>query len=424
MSAFYNLALLLIFLVMLPKRLWECARHGKYRASLRMRFGYGLPLIKPGKPVLWMHAVSVGEVKALSAIFYAMKERYQIVISTTTQTGLNAAKAGLHGAAGYFLLPLDFSWIIKKVMKQIHPSGMIFCESDFWYHLLKCAKEQGAFLVLINGKISTRSFRRFSMFSHFAKRLFSLFDCLCVQNEMYKERFSHFVPIERLHVTGNLKLEARLERLSAAGKEQLRDKLGLQPLSEVIVIGSTHDPEERELLSALTPLLHERPLLKILLVPRHPERFDSVAQLLKEMHLPYSRFSCDEVCNEKLILVDAMGVLVQCYELATLAIVAGSYTERVGGHNIVEPVLYGVPVFFGPFMHSQEELKELVLSFGAGEPLLSDALYRKILTFLDSPQELKPYRTACETLKASIEGSVRRTLEVIHNAESRHSSQE
>jgi 3-deoxy-D-manno-octulosonic-acid transferase len=201
-----------------------------------------------------------------------------------------------------------------------------------------------------------------------------------------------------------------MQLMNAEQRKQLAKTLGLDLQSQVLVIGSTHDHEEKELLTVLRPLLDTRPHLKILLVPRHPERFETVAKLLSQMEIPYSRLSTDVICQERVVLIDAMGILPSCYQLATLAIVAGSYTPQVGGHNIMEPVLYGVPVLFGPYMRAQQDLCEIVLSARAGQQVSIEALYREILTFLSSPEELEQYRQACETLKVSLQGSLSKTL--------------
>ena len=284
-SFFYNACLFLLGFMVLPKLLWQCWHTGKYRSSLRARLGWNFPSFRPqdGEKVIWMHAVSMGEVKAMVALFHAVRSHFPnqpVIISTTTETGLAEAKRSMPGAKDHFILPLDFSWIMRRLVQSLNPSYLILCESDFWFHLLSEAKAQGAKVCLINGKMSDRSFRRFLSLSFLTRRLFSCFDVMCLQNEEYYKRFvSLGIPQDKLRMTGNLKLESIPPKKTEEELNAFRSRLGTHSSDLVLVIGSTHSPEEEEILRMLTPLLDRWPQLKILLVPRHPERFDVVAAL-------------------------------------------------------------------------------------------------------------------------------------------------
>jgi 3-deoxy-D-manno-octulosonic-acid transferase len=403
-SAIYNLALIFFAWGLLGQYLFK----GKYRSSLLARLGLGFPLFKakPEEKVVWMHAVSMGEVRAMVALFHQIQPHFTVVISTTTETGLAEALRSMPGAKAHFILPLDFSWTMRRLIKQINPSHLILCESDFWLHLLTLAKAHGAKISLINGKVSERSCHRFKRFSFFTKRLFSSFDLICLQNEIHYNRFvSMGVPYKKLHVTGNLKLEAPVKKMQNV--ESFRSKLGITSTDSVLVIGSTHHPEEEELLTALAPLL---PSLKILLVPRHPERFDAVASLLERKSIPYHRYSNPAPATANLILIDAMGQLNFCYQIANLAIVAGSYGSQIGGHNIFEPIQQSIPVFFGPHMHAQQELKDLVLSYQAGKEVPLDQLCNEVSLFFKNPTK---YTQACQKLLDSIQGATQKTFDLI-----------
>ncbi|MEN9343292.1 MAG: putative transferase [Chlamydiota bacterium] len=406
----YDTVLFCLLLLAAPKALFQ----KKYRSSWRARLGFAVPSISKKRKVLWAHAVSVGEVKALSHLIPKLLEHfpgYVVVMSTTTQTGLDQARRLFPALSASFLIPFDFSFLMKRVMRKIHPNLLLLSESDFWYHALKYAKAQGAKVILVNGKISARSFARFRQVPFFTKRLFSLFDHLCIQNEEYRNRFSLLnIPSEKLSVTGNLKLESISSVMTAQEKGLLLTHLALTPFQPVIVIGSTHDPEEEMLLSELFVLFETHPTLKILLVPRHPERFSAVSSLLNKRGWPHSRFSQENPCSHRLILIDQMGILNACYEIATLAIVAGSYTEKVGGHNVLEPVLKGVPVFFGPHMHTQTELKELVLSYSAGKQVPMQKLLSEVIDFLDSPKKHTTLIEATWQLQALSQKAVDRTV--------------
>lgn len=416
-SIFYDLILFVLAILALPKLLWQWFVLGKYRESLRERLGITLPSFFPqkGQRVIWIHAVSMGETRAVIPLFHMIRRAYEdaaIVISTTTETGNAEAKRSMPEADAHFFLPLDFSWIIRKLFNRIRPSTLIMCESDFWYHLLSIAKKRNVNVTLVNGKVSERSCNRFQKFPFFTRRIFSNFDTLCVQSELYRNRFiSMGVPPEKLFVTGNLKFDAPVKKMDAAQLQIFRNTLRIAPTDRVLVIGSTHAKEEDGLLSVTSSVWERIPNLKVFLVPRHPERFNEVFQLIKERGFQCSRYS--DMNDEKLVLIDTMGLLNQCYQIADVAIVGGSFVSHVGGHNIYEPVHLGVPVLFGPHMHSQPELKELILSAHAGRELAIDELPNALIEILDSPQVHSQYANACERLSRSMQGASERTFEHI-----------
>jgi 3-deoxy-D-manno-octulosonic-acid transferase len=370
MNIVYEMALAAYACFALPKMVYQKIFQGKYKDSFWKKWGKDFPVIKKnGKKLVWIHAVSVGESKAMAPFVKLLRQSEPssiILISSTTETGHAEVKKSIPEADYYVYLPVDLEFIIKPIVKRISPDVVILCETDWWYNFLAAAKEVGASIVVINGKISERSQSRFGLFSAFTHQLFSLIDCFCVQSSLYSERFKSLgVSSEKLKVTGNLKFDAPLvdtppEEL-AAWKKQFQ----LSPEDPVIVIGSSHDSEESQLLEALEVCWKMHPTLKVLIVPRHPERFDAVAELIESKGICFSRLSKGGGGGE-VVLIDAMGVLRKCYEIATVAIVAGSYTDKVGGHNILEPLYYSVPVIFGPYMHSQPELVEMVLGGDAG----------------------------------------------------------
>lgn len=424
-SLFYNLSLLVLALITLPKLLWQWFVMGKYRESLRYRLGIELPVFTPkkGQEVIWIHAISMGETRAVIPLFRKIREAYPdaaVVISTTTETGNAEAKRSMPDAQAHFFLPLDFSWIIRRLMERIQPSMLIMCESDFWYHLLKIAKDRGVKVALVNGKVSERSSSRFKKIPFFTRRIFSQFDMLCIQSERYRQRFLAMgVPGEKMHVTGNLKFDAPSKKMGTIELQTLRDKLKIAERDLVLVIGSTHSPEEEWFLSALSLVWQRVPNLKVLLVPRHPERFNEVAHLIKERAILFNRYSENKKSNERLVLIDAMGLLNQCYQVADIALVGGSYVSHVGGHNIFEPVIYGVPVFFGPHMHSQPDLKELILTSEAGQEVRIEKLAQALIDILENRSIRAKYANSCNELAASVHGATQRTFDYISQLKSK-----
>ena len=252
----YELSLWVIAFLALPKLLYNFFIHKKYRKSLWARLGFNNPLLqRVHPPLIWIHAVSVGETKAVVTLARELKRQFtkcQIIISSITETGHAEAKRSFPFADHHIYLPFDFNLLIHRLLTQAPPDLVILCESDLWYNFLRLAKQKGACVALVNGKISERSTWRFNQIPFFSRRLFNLFDVLCLQNNLYKERFVKAgAPPDRLLVTGNLKLDEEYPHLSVDESAQWRQRLGVSSRQLVLTIGSTHDSEEQILLRVL-----------------------------------------------------------------------------------------------------------------------------------------------------------------------------
>lgn len=415
----YEFFLILIGIACLPKLLYQWVFKKKYRDSLFKRFGWGFPEInKGGRQLIWVHAVSLGETRAVAALVKTLKTQTDnpiIVFSTTTETG-NVEAGRTIGADHVVYLPFDFGWVVRGIIKKVAPDLVILCESDFWYNFLDAAKQQGAVTILVNGKLSISSMQRFGKFPFFTKRLFSLLDLLCVQSHLYRQRFEAIgVPSDKIVVTGNMKFDGDYGKLPLDQLESWRQELGLQKGDPVLVIGSSHHPEEVQLLEVLAHVWKTFPSLRVLLVPRHPERFNDVATLLQRSQIPFRRLSQKNAGVEapQVVLIDAMGLLRKCYQLADIAIVAGSYTAKVGGHNILEPSWYGVPVVFGPCMASQPDLVELVKEYHAGMQVPLEQLSDVLLDLLKEPSRRQALGGEGLRLVSDIHGATNKTFESI-----------
>lgn len=403
---FFFLYLLLLF----PKWVWTYFIKGKKLVGLWQRLGGQIPASLP-KKVIWIHGVSVGEIKAAQPLYLELKKEYPehaFVITTTTLTGQQEAKRSLKGADLYAFLPFDFKWLTRLWVKRLKPKLFLLVESDFWPNLLHQIERGGGKNILLNGKLSERSARRFGWVSFFSKRLFNRFSLLCVQSEEYRSRFLPLVSDPtRLHVTGNLKLD-----LQAAPIPDFWVSIWKQATTPFLTLSCTHPKEEELLLSAL-----QQGSWNFFLVPRHPERFLEVEKLLEQKDLSFIKWSDllagRPYADEKVVLVDAMGQLPICYHFSRLAIVAGSYIETVGGHNILEPCLYGVPVFFGPHMFSQKELVRLALQAKAGKQVDLAHLRTQVERFFLHPQQQNQMREAALHLMQSSRGATQRTLQLL-----------
>lgn len=415
----YEICLLFLWIAAFPWFLYQWTFKKKYRKSILKRFGSGFPLIKKGKrPLIWIHAVSLGETKAVSTLVKTIKSEYNnpiIVFSTTTETGYVEACRAI--AADYHVyLPFDFGWVVRPIIKRTAPDLLILCESDFWYNLLSSAKKSGATVVLVNGKISMKSLDRFKKVPFFAKPLFSNIDLYCVQSTLYKKRFEQLgIHPDKIQVTGNMKLDGDYGKLPTQQLEAWRKELGIQPKDPVLVIGSSHHPEETQLLGVLAHVWKQFPNLRVVLVPRHPERFNEVAGILQKSNINFRRLSqknTDE-SSVPVILIDAMGLLRKCYQLADVAVVAGSYTPKIGGHNILEPSWYGVPVLFGPYMHTQPDLVDLIREYGAGHQVTIDDLPEELISLLKDPDKRKKIGKAGLRLATDVHGATSKTNQLI-----------
>ncbi len=267
MAYIYQFFLFLGFIFYLP----SLVLRKKGGATLGERLGFLSEMPRKTKSrLVWIHAVSLGEIKAAAPLAKMMKEAYgddaEFLVSSGTASGREAAEKAVPFADFYLYLPLDFTWTMKKLVKRARPDLVIICETDLWYNFLSQCKQEGAKLILVNGKMSEKTFLRYQAFSFWAGKIFSLFDCICVQSFHYAHRFEKLgVQKNVLKITGNLKLDSE-EPVFMGSKEEM----GLNKGDLVLVIGSTHHPEERWFLEILEGMWNDFPNLKVLLVPRHP----------------------------------------------------------------------------------------------------------------------------------------------------------
>ena len=391
----YNFFLFIYFLYSLPKALFDYLFYKKKKKDFLKRIGFKKYLFDSQNkhPIIWIHAVSLGETKAAKPVIEKLKIKNPnsyIVLSSVTQTGNTEALTSQADKCIFF--PFDFSFSVKQVFKQIKPSLIIFIETDFWPNFIKEAKKNKAKIIIASAKISKRSKLRFAKFSTFSKKLFSNFDLILAQNELYKSRFSLFTTPDKIQISGNLKFASSHKIYSKPFLDTWQKKLNPQNLN-LITIASTHHPEEELLINALKDIAD----LKILLAPRHPERFNLIYNKIKK--ITSCSFLSNLKGNAKVILIDQMGILDILYQISDLAILGGSVINRVGGHNILEPVFLKTPVFFGPYMHSQEELKKIVLEKNSGLEITLHDLCFQVAKFLNDKTYQNKLISNCHNVK-------------------------
>ena len=352
MYALYSALLGLFLLVTLPYWLLQMMRHGKYRAGLRQRLG-GVPsslAAHQEKRTIWVHAVSVGEVVASSAVIEALQQEvsnHRVVVSTTTDTGQKLA-AHRFGAENVFHFPLDFAFAIRPYLAALRPELVVVAETEFWPNFLRLAKRSGASIAIINCRISDRSLSGYNRFSFWLPKVLANVDLFLAQTDEDRRRLTEIgAPESRISVAGNLKFDVAPPPAPAI-MASLREILKQSEAGPVLVCGSTLEDEEGPLLSAFRNILANHPKAVMILAPRHPERFAAVAELVEKLGFRMWRRSLwgGESLAGGVFLVDSIGELAALYSLAMVAFVGGSLVPS-GGHNILEPALYGVPVVTG-----------------------------------------------------------------------------
>src|SRR6202171_3721727 len=348
MYAFYS-ALLACFLVLtLPYWLVQMMRHGKYRAGLRQRCG-AVPAAladRGEKPAIWVHAVSVGEVVASSAVVEALRQKFpshRVVVSTTTSTGQKLA-AQRFGAENVFYFPLDFAFAVRPYFDALQPALVVVAETEFWPNFLRCAKRSGARIAVINCRISDRSlpgYRRFRFWlpSLLEKTLDNVDVFLAQTDEDRKRLMEIGAPESKVTVAGNLKFDVAPPP-SPKIVASLHEGFSHSGAGPILVCGSTLEDEEGTLLSAFRNILVNHPKAVMILAPRHPERFPEVAALVEKLgfrmwrrSLWGSELGSGEPLAGGVLLVDSIGELAALYSLATVAFVGGSLVPRGGQQN-------------------------------------------------------------------------------------------
>lgn len=408
----YSFFLTFAALLYAPYFFWQMLVKGKYRKSFLKRFGKDFPEAPKGKKVIWVHAVSVGETKAVMPLIKKIKENQPddwVILTTVTETGYAEAVKGCADRVHY--LPFDF--IIRPIVRKVKPSKVILCETDYWYNFLDEAKKNGATNVVVNGKISESSLRRFKAVPFFANKLFELIDLWIVQNSLYKQRFLQLgISEDKIKVGGNIKLDSDAEYMSDAARDDFKRTLNLKN-EPILVVGSSHDPEEKLFLDAFIKAQKEFPALKMILVPRHPERFDAVAKMIEEKNIPSARFSKGIDSSAQVILIDAMGQLKKCYQIATLAAVCGSWTPKVGGHNILEPSFYGKAVLFGPYMSTQPDFLNLMNDYKAGLQVEENEIADTVISLLKDKKRREAFGKQGKLLIEESQGALTKTYAML-----------
>ncbi|RKY33259.1 MAG: hypothetical protein DRP74_00030 [Candidatus Omnitrophota bacterium] len=421
MFILYDLVFLLISLVHLPVYLFR----RKFHAGFLSRLGFLPEELKLNRPI-WIHAVSVGEAVAIRGLIEKIKIAHpdkNLVISTVTSTGNKIAKSLASERDFVTYLPLDFSFIVKRVISSIQPSLFVIAETEIWPNLITFLYRRNVPIVLINGRISDKSFKGYRLLKPFLRPVLNKVSLFCVQTSTDKKRLlSLGVEENKIQVSGNMKFDNTLsfQEKAAFQAGPAAQLLKLGPQEKLLVAGSTHAQEEEGILAVYKNLRKEFPGLRLLFAPRHPERSANIEKLvLKSGFNPLliSNLSSDpdKLKPQAVFILDTIGQLLSFYILADVVFIGGSLVKK-GGHNILEPAALGKPVIFGPYMFNFRDIANSFLKAKAAI-MVEDfrGLEVNIRELLNDPLKVKRLCGQAMEIILQHSGATRKNLEYINN---------
>ena len=360
----YNIIFLLSLLLLSPLLLYKLLTDRRYKIGLSERLGI-LPVSLldtfRGSSPIWFHAASVGEVNASIRLIEGIREKWperKLLVSTFTPTGNKAAREKLK-AEGVIFLPLDLPWVVNRVLKKINPSVLILMETELWPNLIKSAGDMCIPVAVVNGRISDRSYGKYWFISPLLKRVFDNIKAFLMQSDGDARRIVTLgAEPSKVSVTGNIKFDITVADVNIP----FMDKWG----GPVFIAGSTHKGEDGPVIDIYKELRSKYPDLKLILAPRHLERVRDVEGILAEKGLQYlKRSQVKEMIGGPVLLLDTLGELVSFYRYGNIIFMGGSIMP-VGGHNLLEPALYGRPVLFGPHTENFRDVARALIESGGG----------------------------------------------------------
>jgi len=443
-----NIFYLLLLLAASPWLLWSAIRTGKYREGYAEKLLGLAPPRTSNNKCIWLHAVSVGEVNLLAPLLRVLeKDRpdWECVISTTTKSGMALAKKKYAGRT-IFYCPLDFTWAVNAAMRRVRPDVLVLAELELWPNLVWAARRHGARTAVINGRLSQRSFEGYRRIRPLMARLLRSIDRIAVQDETYRERFLALgARPESVQVTGSMKYDGAQTDRNNPATRRLAALAGLAADDVVFLAGSTQEPEESVALQVFQQLSRDWPQLRLILVPRHPERFDFVARMLdasgvawqrrtllgaprqSSRHTPcavrseldmrlqgerHTECTCYGPCP-RVLLVDVVGELGAWWGTAHVAFVGGSLGNR-GGQNMIEPAAYGAAVSFGPNTRNFRDIVAALMQRDAAVVVAdSEQLLAFVRNCLTNPAEAAARGQRAASLVRQQLGATDRTFQLL-----------
>ena len=424
MYALYTLVLLFGGVGLLPHLLWRCLRGATYHRDLAERLGYGTissATVQAASGCLWFHAASVGEVQGVRPIIaklHTWVPELPIVLSVFTPAGKHIAQRIVPEAVGIFVLPLDLPWLMRRMMRRLRPCALIVQETELWPNLFHAAARQHIPVILVNGRLSPRAFRRYQWLRPLMRRVLADVTLCLVQSEEGARRFQHLgMDARRLQVTGNTNIDRAL--LATVQPNHTHPLAPLVIGRRLLIAGSTHEGEESVLLSVYRRLYGHYPDLLLVLAPRHLERVETVVRYVQAHNCRAVRRSqCEDgqvvdLTGATVIVLDTMGELATLYSLCTVAFIGGSL-EPIGGHNALEPAVFAKPLLFGPYMHHFPELAALLQQAGGAVQVQGEEeLYERLVYLLTHAEAGKTMGQCALAALTANRGALERTSTAI-----------
>jgi 3-deoxy-D-manno-octulosonic-acid transferase len=392
------------------------------RLRLRERLALGLPNLSESaaEKRLWVHALSVGEVLSSIPLLETLKRRYpsrELVLSVKTATGLKIARQKLVGDIIDYLLPMpiDFWWSSRRIMNTVQPALFILVETDIWPGLIASLRRRGIKTILVNGRISPSTEKSYALWRFFMKRVLGELEVCLVQTEIDRQRIMRGgLPSNRIKVTGNIKFDSIWSSITHLDRQRKRGLFGLKDQS-IWVAGSTHNPEEVSILNVFGELLHIFPNLALIIAPRDANRFEDVYELARRNG--FSAIRRTELSAEchgcNVIILNTLGELGQVYGLADVAFVGGSLAEK-GGHNLLEPASFGIPVLFGPHTYNFATMAQSLSSNGGGRLVADEAeLLRSMAELLGDRTKRERMGSRAREFVQHNQGALDRVMEIL-----------
>ena len=420
MYLLYSLIYTIAIIFLLPFEYFKRPKDIRKR-WLREKFGFlNSSFVPHPSSLIWVHAVSVGEVMAALPMLKSLKKRYPsrgIILSTITDTGQKVAREGAPEDTIIVYLPFDIASILNTVLKRIKPEILIVIETELWPNLFRVFKENGIPVILFNGRISEGSFKGYRKVSFFMKRILSYVDFFGMQGEEYAERIRSLgANKSRVKTLGNFKFDTRPPSQIPEWTKKIK--------GPVIIAGSTYEREEEFLTSVYLELKKDFPDLNLIIAPRHPERFKGVEDMLSAKGISFIKRSAFSTQHSELseatdwqtikgmiILLDTIGELSAVYGIADIAIIGKSF-KGYGGQNPLEPAYWEKPILCGPHMENFPVIKDFY-NAGAALEVNEEGLYAKLKELLRSPEKAKEIGSKAQELYRRNAGAVERAMEII-----------
>lgn len=418
----YSLLLSLGLLVLIPYFLYQALAHGKYLEGLRQRLGSLSPTVGQ-RPLIWLHCVSVGETQAARPLVDRLKKEFPdhaLVVSTITRTGQKLAHDVFGRQADrVFYFPFDWRWSVRRALRNVNPSVVLLMETELWPNFLRECGAREIPVALVNGRISRQSYRRYAWIRFFLTRVLESVSIAVMQSETDARRLQELgMRADRIRTAGNLKFDAGVVPPASEKTAEIRERFDLRPEVPLVLAASTHAPEEKIIIESFKQTRGAR----LMLAPRHPERFAEVASLLESSGMNWAkRTNAPNALDRdaRVILLDTIGELPATYALATVVFVGGSIVDR-GGHNVLEPASAGVPVVTGAHTHNFHAIVDLLNEAKALvqlPPVEGDVAAAELANVLNELLANRDRRselaTRAKQLIATNQGAAERTIKLI-----------